>query len=252
MKNASQVATVFNNLCSSCLFCEKDKDIVDSCKAGVLKRLSKATNPTEFCTLHRPEEIELGDSSVEEFLENAIKVCSAKYGVIVFDESDNSTDVVKTIESIIDCNYPKNRIKVVLSVEEQKLLERGSSIGEYLQHYYRLGGSSILCELTFHRPNMPPDVMETEVFQKIVDSSHFVNVNAGNIIEPEMFNYIEEKRSSMEKVILCTDEEQDITCIPKSVAQSFYLNFNDYRNMIKALREEAINTDTYFKYEKSK
>jgi len=251
MKNASQVATLFNNLCSSCLFCDKDKDILEACRAGVLSRVSNARNPTEFCLLHRPEDIDLRGRTEEEFLQNAIKVSSNKYGIIVYDESDNKTDVVKSLESIIASEYPSNRIKVILSVKESVLLDRGSSIGEYLQHYYNLGENGVLSELTLHKPEMPQYVMETEVFQKIVDSTHFISLDAGKELDPEFLKAANENRHNMEKSILFTDEERAISCLPKHVAQHFYLNYNDYRLMLAALTDEAKNTDTYFKYEKS-
>ncbi|MAR66184.1 MAG: hypothetical protein CL833_02920, partial [Crocinitomicaceae bacterium] len=61
--------------------------------ADVLKHVSEAKKANEFCSLHRPEEIDIGDKTKEEFLENAIKVSSNKYGIIVYDESDNAMDV---------------------------------------------------------------------------------------------------------------------------------------------------------------
>lgn len=251
MKNGQQIATVHNNLCSSCIFNDDSKDILDSCEAGILSNLQYAKNPTGFCLLHRPNDIDLEGRTKEEFLENAKKVSSNKYGIILFDESDNNQDITKTIDSIISCEYPKNRIKVVLSIEEKTLLDRKSDIGEYLKHYYYLGENDILAELTFHKPDMPAMIMETEVFQKIVDATHFININAGNTIDKNMLQYVQDKRSGMEKIIVCRDEDQDVTCLPKSVAQNFYFNYNNYRNMVRDLVDEAINTDTYFKYEKS-
>ncbi len=251
MKNSSQIATIFNNLCSSCVFSDASKDILDSCMADVLKHVSEAKKANEFCSLHRPEEIDIGDKTKEEFLENAIKVSSNKYGIIVYDESDNKMDVLDTVESIIASDYPKNRIKVVLSIEESVLLKRGSDIGEYLQHYYNLGGKGIFSELTIHKPNVPKKVMETEVFQKIVDSTHFLNIDAGKMLSPNFLKAADMNRRKMEKSIVFKDEDQDISCVPRHVAQNFYLNYNDYRLMLQEIAEEAKNTDTYYTYEKS-
>jgi len=225
--------------------------MLDSCEAGILSNLPYAKNPTGFCLLHRPKDFDLEGRSKEEFLEHTKKTSSNKYGIIIFDESDNNQDVIKTIDSIISCEYPKNRIKVVLSIEEKTLSGRKSNIGEYLKNYYHLGENDIVAELTFHKPDMPPVIMETEVFQKIVEATHFININAGNTIDKNILQYVQDKNSGMEKIIVCRDEDQDVTCLPKSVAQNFYLNYNNYRNMVKTLVDEAINTDTYFKYEKS-
>ena len=245
MSNEEQVNKIKENMCETCIF-----QVDGSCMDGVIDRLAKAEKPVDFCILHRPNETDLKGRSVQKYLEVSKKACSNKYGIILFDESDNDDDVAATIQSIINCNYDKGRMKVVISIQEQTLLNRGSSMSEYLQNYYNLATKGILCELTFHRPNMPVDVMETDVFQKIVQSTHFVNLNAGSVIDRDMFGYIDKKRENMEKIIVCRDENEDITCIPKSVAKNFYLNYNDYRLMSKDLQKEAAETGTYFKYEK--
>ena len=138
-----------------------------SCMDGVMTEdLQKAEKPVDFCILHEPNETDLKGRSVQKYLEVSRKACSNKYGIILFDESDNDDDVAATIQSIINCNYDKSRMKVVISIQEQTLLNRGSSMSEYLQNYYNLATKGILCELTFHRPNMPIDVMETDVSRR--------------------------------------------------------------------------------------
>ena len=54
----------------------------------------------------------------------------------------------------------------------------------------------------------------------------------------------------MEKVIYVEDTDNNVTCIPKSVASTFYLNYLDYKEMLKALIKESMETNTYLKYEK--
>ena len=77
-----------------------------------------------------------------------------------------------------------------------------------------------------------------------------MNMDAGSTIDPDFLDFINNKALDMEKVIYVEDTDNNVTCIPKSVASTFYLNYLDYKEMLKALIKESMETNTYLKYEK--
>tara|TARA_B100001094_G_scaffold72494_1_gene68765 strand:+ start:9566 stop:10324 length:759 start_codon:yes stop_codon:yes gene_type:complete len=237
-------------LCSKCLFFDESEKTEDACVANRLKAMKEAKNPVNFCFLHRPKDIDTEGKSREEFAEQCIENSGETFGIIVFDDSENPEDVKKTISSIKKINYPKKQFIVVLSVKEKTLLDRDSSVLEYVNDFNQLHFDSIQTRAVFHKDYLKVHDRETEVFQKISSVSRFINLDAGSEVDPDFMKCINEKSMAMEKIIYAEDSENNVVCIPKSVASSFYLNYLDYRLMLEGIIKESVETDTYLKYEK--
>lgn len=239
------------NQCPSCIF-YKQQD--DKCVGSVQQKLSNAAKPVNFCQTHRPLNTEF-EGEIEDFFKETLEVTSHKFGIVIFDESDSISNIEDTVQSIIDCDYPKSRIKVVISVEESTIKSRGGPEGHalqnYVQYYYTLKRAGIKSEITFHRPNVETEVMETDVFQKLINATHLVNINAGQKIPKDFFRQSDKKRVDMERITLHQDEDTGITSLPIFIARNFYFNYTDYRDMVKNLTKESKDTNTYLKYEKS-
>ena len=239
------ISKISENQCISCIF-----NTPEGCIGGILDKVSAATSPADFCTLHRPHGFDIGESDIEEAFAEAREITKHKYGIIIYDDSEDPQDLEKTIASILDADYPSSRIKVIISVKEQTVLERGQDLGSLLPHYYKLMNNGIKALLTLHRPNIPLDEMETEVFKSIINASHFVDIDSGKTIDKLFFNFVNRLGENMERAIICRDEEQDVTCIPKSVARAAYFDYNDYKAMIAGLTDLSKESKTYFSYEK--
>ena len=89
------------------------------------------------------------------------------------------------------------------------------------------------------------------MFQKLINATHLVNINAGQKIPKDFFRQGDKKRVDMERITLHQDEETGITSLPIFIARNFYFNYTDYRDMVKNLTKESKDTNTYLKYEKS-
>lgn len=239
------------SLCSTCLFFRDESEkLEDACVGNRLKAMKEAKNPVNFCFLHRPKDMDTKGKSREEFAEQSIEDSDQTFGIIVFDDSENPEDIKKTISSIKKINYPKKQFLVVLSIKEKTLLDRGSSVLEYVNDFNELHFDSVQTRAVFHKDYLKVHDRETEVFQKISNVSRFINLDAGSKIDPDFMKFINDKSIAMEKIIYAEDLENNVTCIPKSVASSFYLNYLDYRQMLEGIIKESVETDTYLKYEK--
>ena len=258
MGNKEHINKVCGSLCNSCAFFdEESKSMEDACVAGVLKKMYEANNPLNFCLTHRPKESEtfrtmdkMGFKTLKDFAQACFEQTSQTFGIIVYDDSGDEEDIKKTIDSINKINYPKERFLVVLSIYETTLVNRGSSVLDYVNRYHELHSNGINARATFHQSQSPTDLRETEIFGKIKYTGRFVNMDAGSTIDPDFLEFINNKSLDMEKVIYVEDVDNDVTCIPKSVASSFYLNYLNYKEMLKGLVKESMETNTYLKYEK--
>ena len=258
MGNKEHINKVCGSLCSSCAFFNEDsKALEDSCVGGLLNKMYEADNPVNFCLAHRPKESETfremdkqGHKTLEDFAQACIEQSGQTFGIIVYDDSEDEQDIKKTAESINKINYLKDRFLVVLSVHESTLVNRGSSILDYINNYNELHSNGIKTRAVFHNSESPIDLRETEIFRKVKYTGRFVNMDAGSTIDPDFLDFINNKALDMEKVIYVEDTDNNVTCIPKSVASTFYLNYLDYKEMLKALIKESMETNTYLKYEK--
>jgi len=250
MDGESKTATVYNNLCKTCMFYDESVDIEDGCIAGRLKKIESARKPVGFCTLHRPKGLDTKDKTREEFLELCEDQSACTFGIILYDESKDKRDIRKTIDSIAKVNYPKEKFFVVLSVYEKTLLHRNSSIPQYVDHYNQLSSHGVNCQITFHKDFCSVYDRESEIFQTIVDKTHFINMDAGSLIDEDFLKFVDDTIQAMEKIIVTETPNGEVTCIPKSVANGFYLNYKDYRKMLSEVIKESKKTDTHFKYEK--
>ena len=251
MRNELKIATVYDNLCKTCMFYDKSVDVKEEgCIADRLKRIESARNPVGFCTLHRPRGLGTKDKTREEFLELSEDQSACTFGIILYDDSKNKRAIRRTIDSIAKVNYPKEKFFVVLSIFEKTLLDRNSSIPQYVDHYNELSSRDVNCQITFHKDFCNAYERESEIFQKIVDKTHFINMDAGSLIDENFLKFVNDTAQAMEKNIVTENPNGEVVCIPKSVANGFYLNYKDYRKMLSEVIKESKKTDTYFKYEK--
>ena len=84
----------------------------------------------------------------------------------------------------------------------------------------------------------------------MLTKTHFVSIDAGNLIDKDFLKCVNDTIQAMEKIIVSEDTDQEVVCIPKSVANQFYLNYKDYKEMLSNIIKESKTTDTYSKYEK--
>ena len=251
MSNALKVEKVYDNFCKSCMFYNTTPSKGEKgCIADRLKKIELAKNPVGFCTLYRPKDLDTGDKTREEFLEFCKDQVGCTFGIILYDDSKDKRAIRKTIDSIAKVNYPKEKFFVVLSVFEKTLLDRNSSIPQYVDHYNELSSHDVNCQITFHKDFCNVYDRESEIFQKIVDKTHFINMDAGSLIDEDFLKFVNDTIQAMEKSVVTESPNGEVTCIPKSIANRFYLNYKDYRKMLSEVIKESKKTDTYFKYEK--
>ena len=167
------------------------------------------------------------------------------FGIIIFDESNDFEDTLKTIESIKEIDYPKNKVKIVLSISQIKLNLKNKKIQDLVDIADSMTTDKRHFYFSVHKYTGQDQLRDTECFGKVSMARYFVKINAGATINPDYFKQVEQTLQEEKSIALFHEEQQDISIVPASVAKNKYLEFNNYDFMVQGIKEEAQEEGLY-------
>ena len=155
--------------CKDCIFYTNS----NQCSAGRLDVFSDkiiTDDPHKIhgiCNLKRLESWQF--SKKEDALNIARKQIMPLFGVAVFDSEDDDTKILETIKKLKQIDYPKSKIKIVISSKNQSRSE------ELVSALYDLKQKFPHCYIDFHfKKNKKEE--EFEAFKKLIKADYFVKL----------------------------------------------------------------------------
>lgn len=227
--------------CNNCVFKVTDDGVQVGCKAERLqtfidnKAAEKKDNYyelTQFCNLYRNNECVLEEERAK---------IMPLFGIVIYHKDQTMQDLEKTVESIMDLDYPSEKIKVVISVDKVPK----SHIDPYLNITNTLKKRFRAVELVI---NFSEDqaIKDTECFKRLAQASYFVKINSGLTFDRQVFRSIDERiNKDMKKIIMF--ESSSATIILKGAMNSQYVHFYNYDLATEHLRELSIKQGCYEK-----
>ena len=240
--------------CKKCVFATQEGEDF-TCRAGRLDKflkLSKAERVddgsyqlNQFCNLYRPEKWLLAGENIEDSLERAKQQSKCSFGIVL--EVSDQEGLNKSIESIKDIDYPREKIVIVISARYKEIHSENLVLAvEDLQK------EGFTCISVTHLVN---DTIsnDKDSFSEVMyrRCSMVLKVKGGNDIDSNLFSWIDNSvNSELSLTSVFEDEDSSVVVIPFGVVNSCYLDFLDYDAMIEELRETSRNQGSYKKYEK--
>lgn len=253
MKSVRREAKIYNPnkgmSCEGCVFAELDEvsSRQSGCKAGRLEKLieqganknaeAEYFNIPRLCNMYRDTHwfSQLPDGS--DGLSEARHESMPLFGIAIHDHPDSTLeDLKKTVESIKLIDYPKDKIKIIVST----FLQRGvTNVVEIINDLKENGFAH--SESIFHSLHIPR-VKDTEVFKRLTLAHYFVSVYCGSEVRPNAFNIVDDSlNTKMDKVYLFNGDGYSI--VSKAIIRKIYLDFNNYDAAIDYLISKNLHQD---------
>lgn len=194
---------------------------------------------TKFCNMYRNEEWHSEHNYGDE-VAIAREEVMPLFGIAVWDTPTGTmSDLEKTTMSLTQVEYPREKMKVVLSTFNARGVHDVVHLVNRLQGDIR--NSSAIFHLVDDRRNK-----DTEVFKKLVEATFFVHIKSGSVLPEDLFELIDKSMNEdLERV--CMWEGEGFTVIHKKVVTGLYLQFDDYDKMVDHIREIAKEQNVYQK-----
>lgn len=245
--------------CTKCIFSE---NVVASggpfggpqigCKAGRLdtfKKKGKAEckdgvyHLDQFCNMYREHEW-AALKEEKHLLETAKKEVQCSFGIVVYHEDESKEQLNKTLRSIKNIDYNKNKIGVVLSVNRKYARD----ILWFVEMTETMQQAGYYFRFTMHEYEDRPVFREWECFMKVANAGYLTKLNSGDCIHPSTFNIIDEEvNQKLNQIALFDHVANDISIVNKSVASHNYHNHNNFELMINDVRKQAQEGNLYLK-----
>ena len=248
--------------CTNCIFAEVDDGGVQAgCRASRLHKYIKLNlahraeesnfyELSKLCNMKRDEDwLEtkcLPKYDQYDALDIAKMEMEPTFGIIIYDDSPNPNDINTTLNSIKDINYNKNKYTIVWSVHVDTLKNRGTTLIDAVScvQDLKLAGHKIW--LSLHKDTLNIATRDKECFSKVTHASYWVKMAHGVCIPKDAFNDINNSvNDKLEIKVLFENRGQTMSIVPFSVAQSKYLDYNDYDLMVHGIRNEAKKNNLY-------
>jgi hypothetical protein len=205
---------------------------------------------TRLCNMKRGEEWreqqkekfaeESDHSFIEDYVDVADQEVMPTFGIAIQDHPDSTIDDLRaTLESIIQIDYPKSRMKPVIST----FSARGINNVMHEVNVMKNAGH-INAEAIFHIV-FEPKIKDTEVFRKLVQCQYFVNIFSGSRIDTKTFMDIHHSLNRNLEQIVMFENEQNYSIIRKSLVRNVYLTFNNYEATVDHIRKMAKEQNSY-------
>jgi hypothetical protein len=235
--------------CNGCVFALMDKNeeqIGCECsRIETFKNRGEAHKPadklyyelTKFCNMYRTEEWKSKHTDCDHAAVARNEIMPL-FGIAVLDDSQSSFDMLEnTAMQIANIDYPLKKIKVVVSTFNAR------GVGKIADLINRLQKNNVNSLATFHIFNNSK-FKDTEVFKKLVQATFFVSIKSGSVIPYDLFKKINRSMNDdLDRV--CMWEGDGYAIINKHIADSLYLNFNNYEKMVEYIKKLAIEQNVY-------
>ena len=248
--------------CTDCIFAEVDGSGVQAgCRASRLHKYMKLNlayraegsnfyELSKLCNMRRDESWLETKCHPKYDKHDALDIAKMEteptFGIIIYDDSPNPSDINTTINSIKDINYNKNKYTIVWSIYGATLKNRGTTLADAVACVQDLKVAGYKTWLSLHKDTLNIAARDKECFSKVTHVSHWVKMAHGAYMPKNALNDINNSvNDKLETKVLFENRDQTISIIPSSVARIKYLDYNDYGLMVHGIRDEAKKNNLY-------
>lgn len=236
--------------CKECIFADYYNDVQVGCKAERLDKFiednaaqidkdNKYYNLTKFCNLYRTESWANNTTAEINDLQRARSEVMPLFGIVITHGDNNSVEELKkTVDSILNIEYPQEKVKVIISSPQIHFNE--------IVHFVNVLKEKFKSSESIFHIVTDTYTKDTESFRKIIDSTYFVSTRSGETIDKDLFLYID-KSMNDELNKMCMFDLGATTIILKKVMLNVYLKFKDYELASNHIRTLCINQNKYEK-----
>ncbi len=234
------------NNCKDCCFAKIENKKQVECLADkykYLKREGSEENSTDnnffeldrICLYKRKTDWKEEETNKDK-LEIARKQLFPNIGICLDDDSENPNDLENVVNQIINLDYPKNKIKVIIYSHFNKA---GARIPGLLS---KMRSKKINCWSVFIVNDDTPQ-NETSVFKKLVEATFLAKLSSSTKIDLQ---------KTVDKINqICNDElkqvlvfkNEDAVFINKTYVSRSYLEYLDYSKMQEAILNKVNDTE---------
>lgn len=232
--------------CKDCCFAKVENEKQVECLADKYKYLKcedseeKSTDNNFFqlnrlCLYKRKRDWKKEDTN-ESRLDTARKQLFPNIGICLDDDSEDPDDLENVINQIINLDYPRNKVKVIIYSHFNKA---GARIPGLLS---KMRSKNVICWSVFIVSNDIPE-NETSVFKKLAEATFLAKLSSKTKVDlQKTVNKINEISNDELKPVLAFKNE-DALFLNKSFVSSAYLDYLDYSKMEEAILNKVTNTE---------
>jgi len=190
---------------------------------------------SKFCNMYRGTDwVELNGDDPNK----ARKEVMPLFGIGIYDHPERTLeDLQKTVDSLANMDYPKEKTKVVISTFSSRGPSEVAHIVNKLQEDIYTS-----CAI-FHLVDMK-SLRDKEIFGKLIEASYFVRIEAGKALPPDIFNIIDSSQNDEVNSVVMY-EGDGFSIIHKSAVNNLYLKFLDYDKLVDHTRGLAQEQNVY-------
>jgi hypothetical protein len=233
--------------CNKCCFAKVENGKQVDCLASKHKYLGfeKTKEPAattdgffnldRLCLYKRSDGWE-SKKTTQEKLELARDQVTPNIGICIDDDSENPDDLENLIEQIVNLDYPKNRIKIIIYAYFNKA---GARIPTLLA---KMRSEKINCWSVFIvQDNVFEN--ETSVFKKLNESTFLSKMSSTTKINLQKTVEQINRTANDELQPVLVFKSQDSYFINKTYVSNSYLKYQDYNKMQEAILKKVTNTE---------
>lgn len=228
--------------CEGCCFAQLEDGKQVACLADKYKYLtSNESSENNFfelsriCLYKRAKDWE-SDKTIEEKVEAAKQQLTPNIGICIDDDSDNPDDLESIINKVINLDYPRNRIKVVIYSHFNKA---GARIPGLLT---KMRSAGINCWSVFIVQNNTAE-NETSVFTKLAEATFLARLSSKTKTDLQKTVEVINTKTNDELAPVLVFKNEDGVFINKTYVSRFYLEYLDYNKMQEAILNKVVNTE---------
>lgn len=231
--------------CKGCCFAQTEDEKQVGCLADKHKYLISSENSennffelNRICLYKRVEDWE-SDKTNEEKINLAKQQLTPNIGICIDDDSDDPNDLESIINKLINLDYPRNRIKVVIY---SRFSKAGARIPGLLT---KMRSAGINCWSVFIvRDNTAEN--ETSVFTKLTEATFLTKLSSKTEIDLQKTVETINAKTNDELAPILVFKNKDAFFINKTYVSRFYLEYLDYSKMQEAILNKVVNTDYFY------
>lgn len=230
--------------CEGCCFTQLEDGKQVACLADKHKHLKGEDTKTEngvfsydrLCLYKRRADWNK-DKTDEERLEIARDQLFPNIGICLDDDSEDPSDLENIVDQLINIDYPKNRIGVVIYSRFDKA---GARIPKILNKM-KLNGIVTCSSVFIIQDNVFEN--ETSVFKKLANATFLTKISSKSKVNlQKSFNFINKTFNDELQQVLAFKNE-DVLFLDKSYVSRSYLEYLDYGKMQKAIYNKVTGTE---------
>jgi hypothetical protein len=228
--------------CEGCCFAQTEDKKQVGCLAGKHKYLTSSENSennffelNRICLYKRVEDWE-SDKTTEEKLEVAKQQLTPNIGICIDDDSDDPNDLEAVVNKVINLDYPRGRIKVVIYSHFNKA---GARIPGLLT---KMRSAGVNCWSVFIVQNNTAE-NETSVFTKLAEATFLARLSSKTKTNLQKTVEVINTKTNDELAPVLVFKNEDGVFINKTYVSRFYLEYLDYNKMQEAILNKVDNTE---------